>query len=317
MRRLLLAPLALAACIGARDLVPGTVDDDPSLPRIEVNGTALHVTDLGDPGDPLIVFVHGGPGNDHRHFLVWADLVDAGYRLVMYDQRGAGLSRRHSKGEVSVELALADLQAVIDHHRVGDEPVVLFAHSWGSMLSTGLINREPRQVAGAVLTEPPGFTRDQLEDFFLGTFDRLDLGEGVADILWAQQFLSPEEHAQWDYLFNVSVRDSEGWEGNARDHAAPFWRWGAAVSTYLPGSIGEFDWTTRLGEADYPVLWFNGELNRGTSEAAQRALAASYPAVEFHLVAGAGHDLLYQKHAELRPIVVDYLARVTAREPIP
>ncbi len=314
---LLLPALLLPACIDDRALVPPTVDEDATLPRVEVNGTALHVTELGPAGAPLVVFLHGGPGADHRQFLGWAPLADAGYHVVMYDQRGAGLSRRHDRDVLDVAHALGDLGALITAHRSADEPVVLIAHSFGAMLATAYINEDPSRVRGAVLVEPGGFTRLEVEAFFERALGGLTLTEGTTDILWTQQFLSPDEHAQWDYLAAVSSRDSEGQEGNDHAHPAPAWRWGAAVSYWLPQHIGDFDWTTRLAEIDYPVLWFRSEKNRVTDQTHQERLAAHYPRVEMQLVQGVGHDVLYQRSAELLPVVLEYLGRVTAPGPTP
>jgi len=318
-RELLLAclasTLATGACIDDRALVPATVDDDPTLPRLEVNGTVLHATELGTRGAPLIVFIHGGPGGDHRPFLAWAPLADAGYHLVMYDQRGAGLSRRESRATLDIDHSLGDLRALIAASRDADEPVVLFSHSWGSMLATAFINEDPAFVRGAVLTEPGAFTRAEAEAFFTRAFGGIELNEGTSDVLWTAQFLSPEEHARWDYLGAESMRDGAGQGGNDPTHPPPFWRWGSAVSYWLPQQIGDFDWTTRLAEVAFPVLWFRSEKNRVTDAAQQEALAKHYPHVEMHLVEGVGHDLLYQRQAELMPIVEDYLARVTATVP--
>ena len=44
-------------------LVPKTVDEDPSLPSIFVNGTQLHAETYGDPHNPMIVVLQGGPGS--------------------------------------------------------------------------------------------------------------------------------------------------------------------------------------------------------------------------------------------------------------
>jgi proline iminopeptidase len=51
------------------NLVPRTVDQDPSLPSIIVNGTQLHTEAFGNPADPMVVFLHGGPGSDYRNAL--------------------------------------------------------------------------------------------------------------------------------------------------------------------------------------------------------------------------------------------------------
>jgi proline iminopeptidase len=311
-----LAVLAVTAaalatgCLDDRDLVAPTVDEDPTLPHLDVNGTRLHVTEMGTPGDPLIVFIHGGPGGDHRSYLEWSALADH-YHLVMYDQRGAGLSRRENKDTLRVEYSLGDLEALIQATRQGSEPVVLFTHSWGGSLATAYINEDPSRVQGLVLVEPPGFTRTELEDFYKHSFDAVTLSEGVDDILWSAPFLSPEQHARWDYLA-FAQNSGEGAIGGLDPvHREPGWRWGAALTYWLPQQIGQFDWTTRLSEVTFPVLWFRSDRNRTISAAQQEALAKHYPQVEMHLVEGVGHDLLYQRRVELMPTVEEYLARVT------
>ena len=77
------------------DLVPPTVDEDPSLPTLAVPGTLLHGQVVGPPEAPLVVMLHGGPGADLVGMRRQLDLVDHGYQVLLYDQRGAGRSRRH------------------------------------------------------------------------------------------------------------------------------------------------------------------------------------------------------------------------------
>src|SRR5688572_29141984 len=98
MRALLLS-LAVSGCVCADDpgnLVPKTVVDDPTLPAIAINGTRLHSEAFGEPTDPIIVVLHGGPGSDYRGLLPLRALAEDGYRVVFWDQRGAGLSQRHA-----------------------------------------------------------------------------------------------------------------------------------------------------------------------------------------------------------------------------
>src|SRR5687768_16857000 len=79
--RLALAGLAMttaAACDTTSPsepgaLVPRTVAEDASLPAIEMNGARFHVRTLGNPANPVIVFLHGGPGGDHRSMLRLAE----------------------------------------------------------------------------------------------------------------------------------------------------------------------------------------------------------------------------------------------------
>ncbi|WP_408960384.1 alpha/beta fold hydrolase [Natrinema sp. 74] len=57
-----------------------------------VNGVRLHVVTAGDPEDPLVVLLHGHPD----FWYGWRDqiipLVEAGFRVIVPDQRGCNLS---------------------------------------------------------------------------------------------------------------------------------------------------------------------------------------------------------------------------------
>ena len=57
------------------NLVPETVDQDPSIPSIIVNGAMLHSEAFGHPDSTIIVCIHGGPGSDYRYLLNYKDLA--------------------------------------------------------------------------------------------------------------------------------------------------------------------------------------------------------------------------------------------------
>src|SRR6266568_4780648 len=84
----------------------------------------------GDPAGIPVVFLHGGPGAGstpkHRRFF------DPGaYRIVVYDQRGAG--RSTPLGELrdnTTPHLVADLETLRRH--LGVERWVVFGGSWGS-----------------------------------------------------------------------------------------------------------------------------------------------------------------------------------------
>jgi proline iminopeptidase len=119
--------LGATACLdpdAAGNLVPATVDEDPSLPRIEVNGTALHAEAFGNPGAPMIMVLHGGPGGDYRSLLPYRALAGDGYYVVYWDHRGAGLSRRHPASSYSLVQYLEDLRQVIERFSSSNDLVL-------------------------------------------------------------------------------------------------------------------------------------------------------------------------------------------------
>ncbi|HXI19537.1 MAG TPA: alpha/beta fold hydrolase, partial [Gemmatimonadales bacterium] len=152
---LTLAGMAAIACqtmspTDPGNLVPRTVAEDPSLPAIEMNGARFHMETIGNPSNPVIVFLHGGPGGDYRSMLRLAgrfggySLADE-YFLVYWDQRGAGLSERRNRGELTNAQYLADLDSLIARYAPG-RPVYLIGESWGGMFATAYINTHPQRV---------------------------------------------------------------------------------------------------------------------------------------------------------------------------
>ncbi|WP_411975429.1 hypothetical protein [Sulfitobacter faviae] len=92
--------------------VPATVLDDPALPRLHGDGVLLHGRFAEAEGAPLAVVLHGGPGGDHRSLLALEALSET-YRVLFYDQRGAGLSERVTETRLGMADHLADLDALI------------------------------------------------------------------------------------------------------------------------------------------------------------------------------------------------------------
>ena len=134
-----------------KDLVPKTVVENPSLPSISINGTTLHAESFGHPDSSLVVFLHGGPGSDYQSGLNAKQLASNGYRVIFYDQRGTGLSKRHEQKSYSIQLYLDDLTAVIGHYRTSSsQKVFLFGHSWGAMLAAAYINAYPNRINGVI-----------------------------------------------------------------------------------------------------------------------------------------------------------------------
>jgi pimeloyl-ACP methyl ester carboxylesterase len=90
-------------------LVPATVADDPDLPQIQItvggSTRGIHLETFGNPSKPKLFILHGSVG-DFRAWLPYQILADK-YFVVMWDQRGTGLSERISKREITNENMIA------------------------------------------------------------------------------------------------------------------------------------------------------------------------------------------------------------------
>jgi proline iminopeptidase len=268
-------------------LVPMTVGQDPTLPAIAVNGTLLHSEAFGDPSDPMVVFLHGGPGGDYRNGLNAKRLVDNNYYVVFYDQRGSGLSQRHSKDSYTIEVMFEDLDEVIAHYRSSNEQkVFLFGHSWGAMLATGYINTRPAAIDGAILAEAGGFTWEEVQEYGERS-RRLKLFSEVSnDVLYPDQFLTGDEndHAVLDFKLALASPYVYG-KGNAEgiEGPSPFWRNGTKV------------------------LMLYSENNKAFGEAIALQEASAYPHAEIAEVKGTGHEMIYFGWDNVYSLVLPYL----------
>jgi pimeloyl-ACP methyl ester carboxylesterase len=106
------------------------------------DGAALAVWDLaGDgPDAPVVVLPHGW-GCGHEVWLpVARRLRDQGTRVVLYDQRGHGLSTRGTS-PLTVETLAHDLAAILA--ATGARDAVLAGHSMGGMTIMSLATHRP------------------------------------------------------------------------------------------------------------------------------------------------------------------------------
>jgi proline iminopeptidase len=300
-------PFALAGCLDPDDpgnLVPKTVVEDPSLPRIEVAGALMHAEAFGPAVAPTVIVLHGGPGVDYRSLLPLRALADDGYRVQFWDQRGAGLSQRFDAASYTFAGYLEDLRLVVEQTVAPGQPFAFIGHSWGAMYATWFINEYGDyggRLRGAVLSDPGGFTKAELDSFIADYTSSFDLaGEQLNDAFWAEQFMSAADHARADYLRGIIQLGGVPAEHADPANPAPFWRAGAVVNSALFDLAKEqgFDWTTHLAGFGHKVLFLRGDLDTAHTEAQQRALAAHFPVAEIVTMNGVGHLQSWERPAE-------------------
>ena len=108
----------------------------------------------GPAGGPLMIFVHGWPGNG----LMWRAQVEAfaaqGWRCVAPDMRGYGASSTPAAPQAYAISEIA--QDMIElHDHLGGRPAVWVGHDLGSPVITGLTARHPVRSRGVALLSLP------------------------------------------------------------------------------------------------------------------------------------------------------------------
>lgn len=107
-----------------------------------------------DCANPVVVMVHGGPGNPSTPFAenlygAW----EKDFTLVQWDQRGSGKTVERNPSTVDRPLTMAQLAAdgvdvtTYATGRLGKRRVILFGGSWGSALAVHMLKLKPEVFA--------------------------------------------------------------------------------------------------------------------------------------------------------------------------
>jgi epoxide hydrolase A/B len=126
----------------------------PAPVRRAVNGIELDVVEAGDPDGPAAVLCHGFPecGYSWRHQL--QPVVDAGYHVLVPDQRGYGASSRPTEVDAyGIEHLTGDLLGLLD--ATGHDDAVFVGHDWGALVVWDLARLHPERVRGIVNVSVP------------------------------------------------------------------------------------------------------------------------------------------------------------------
>ncbi|MDV7272321.1 prolyl aminopeptidase [Thioclava sp. A2] len=196
------------------------------------DGQQIYVEQSGHPSGQPVVVCHGGPGGGCSPAMRRFFDPDH-YRIILFDQRGCGLSRPHAGVENNTTAhLLADMEQI--RESLGIDRWIVFGGSWGATLSLLYAQAFPDRVEALVL-----------RGTFLATHEELDwfYGGGAARFfpdLWRQFILPIPEDEQHDLIAAYHKRLFCGNYGTEARYARAWATWeNALASVDYDGVIGE------------------------------------------------------------------------------
>lgn len=139
---------------------------------LQVDGRhTLYWEQCGNPNGKPVVMLHGGPGAGcNEKMRRFHD--PAKYRIVLFDQRGAGRSTPHADLTDNDTWSLvADIEKL--RERLGIERWQVFGGSWGSTLALAYAETHPQRVTELVLRGIFMLRRWELEWFYQSGADAI------------------------------------------------------------------------------------------------------------------------------------------------
>ena len=190
-------------------------------------GVELECRTSGQPGQPLLLFLHGFP----EGAFIWDSLLTHfgnRYRCVAPNLRGYGKSSQPTAiSDYRAKHLVEDLAALIAIEGAGNAACVI-AHDWGGAVAWGLTNRYPAQVQrllilnsphpGAFLRELQKNPQQQAASQYMHFLRRPDAPELLAENDWSRMlgffqhpdgslpdWLTPERQQQYREHWSLGV----------------------------------------------------------------------------------------------------------------
>jgi pimeloyl-ACP methyl ester carboxylesterase len=149
----------------------GTAGSSLSTPRIDessyvrLGGIDQFVSVHGaDGANPILLLVHGGPGDVQSPFRDQYEGYEQHYVLVQWDQRGAGKTYGRHKDRtpnLTLDQIVADgieLTRYLEQH-FHRKKIWLLGHSWGSVVGVQMAQRRPELFSAYIGTGQVGSWR--------------------------------------------------------------------------------------------------------------------------------------------------------------
>lgn len=299
------------------------------------NGNRVHYSQHGDPGGKPVVMVHGGPGSGCTTAMARA--LHPGYRMVLFDQRGCGLSTPHASDpetDLSVNTTdhlVADMELLREHLEI--ERWMLTGGSWGSTLAIAYAERNPERVTEVVLSAITTTRRREIDWLYRGVgrffpeaweafrdgVSEAARGSGsTPDLLAAYGLLLADPEisvrqraaicwATWEdaVLSTEATGTPDLYTGRPDDALVAFVR--ICAHYFAHGAWLEEEQLIRdAGRlTGIPGVLVHGRLDLSGPVDTAWELARAWPEAELHVIAGAGH----QGHPETRAVLAAAMHR--------
>lgn len=285
----------------------------------------LYIEECGNPDGLPVLFLHGGPGAGclpyHRRFF-----DPAVYRIILFDQRGAGKSRPHAELEGNTTQALvSDIESI--REALDIDAWVVFGGSWGSTLGLVYAETYPEKVLGLILR---GIFLCRPED--IHWFYQHGAGR-IFPEYW-EQYLAPVAEAERGDMVSAYYRLLTSNDEGVRLEAARAWSlWEGRTISLLPceeteQTFGDAQFALAMARIechyfmhnsflepdqllrdacklkDIPGVIVHGRYDVVCAVDNALALHSVWPQADLHIISDAGH-------AASEPGIVDALVSAT------
>ncbi|MGY3715886.1 alpha/beta fold hydrolase [Sutcliffiella cohnii] len=270
---------------------------------ISLNNSKVYATTIGK-GEP-IVFLHGGPGGDHRFFLPYVKPLAAKYKLVLYDQRGCGKSDPIQDNQYSMEGEVRTLELLREELNL--EKINLFGESWGSMLALLYATTYPERVNKIFLTAAVGITATGFKEFEQELMKKMSMKDKI------KLFLLDKKMQRGKATIETILDILDPYYVYSKDTLRKKVRY--SMNSTVNHMIGEdikkqYDLTEKVHKlSDIPIMVAQGGHDILPPEKIHSLLVKHIPHARLMEIKNCGHWTVVEKPNEINSLAFEFFAR--------
>ena len=241
-----------------------------------INSHNINIELNGPENGPVVVFLHHGLGSVKAWRQQVPALVEAGYRVLVYDRWGYGGSDpRQSLDIPAFTSDLDDLLSLLIKLEIPDAAMI--GHSDGGTIALYFATQQPRRVSCIVTIAAHIYVEPKMEPAIL----------------------------EIDQAFEADARFRKSMQRNHGD------KYNSVFHNWFDGwhTIKSLSWDMRpiLGQISCPALIVQGADDEHATPQHARDIARSIRGAELWLLPGAKHMLPQENYAEFNPKVLRFL----------
>jgi proline iminopeptidase len=269
-------------------------------------GFKLYYRSFGRPEKGTVLVLSGGPFGTHGITLPMADLVQFGYRVVMYDYLGCGKSDR-PKGahHYTQNRAVEEVEGL--RKALGLGRVHLFGISYGGALALDVALKYPKNLRSLVISS--GFASQAFDDSEWNPLLPKRIRETLIKYGDKGDFKNPKYLAAKEFLNRTET---------CRLRILPYDAWYSLelfandnIGRNLPRRLEGWDITDRIPEIGLPCLVTAGEYDERSPKCAM-AIHRGIKGSKLVVFEDCSHTAIWEDRVRFIEVVRDFLDHVSA-----
>lgn len=286
---------------------------------VESNGAELYLEIKGaDRRKPIILFLHGGPGDVVFGLLPFQAYVgkelERNFVMAYFHQRGMVKSKPVPSSSQTIENHITDVDNIVDFliEKMGSDKIILMGHSWGGLLGTLYLLQNQSKIDRFIAIASPFNFRENSRESYSYTMKWAKEQKNEQAIQELEEFAKPPVDT-FDKVLVKSKWASQAFDGIAKNismqkvlnhsdikEIQQEWQLKAMeVAKLMFNSLNKVESEREINKIKIPILFLAGRNDATVPPKTVESAFVMYKGEKKYLLFENSHHLLFVDEPEL------------------